>query len=111
MLLTACDDMHAHLYDVEHASLIEAFSGVLILCNSLIPPAMPQKAALQMLMLGCSIQHSSCCCKEIGRTCTKILTQTMQQQEMTAQVMSHGCLAWHATQAAAASQQVPATPR
>ena len=27
MLLTACDDMHAHLYDVEHASLIEAFSG------------------------------------------------------------------------------------
>lgn len=36
MLLTACDDMHTHLYDVEHASLIEAFSGVLILCNSLI---------------------------------------------------------------------------
>ena len=28
MLLTACDDMHAHLYDVEHASLIEAFSGM-----------------------------------------------------------------------------------
>ena len=27
MLLTACDDMHTHLYDVEHASLIEAFSG------------------------------------------------------------------------------------
>lgn len=27
MLLTACDDMHSHLYDVEHASLIEAFSG------------------------------------------------------------------------------------
>ena len=29
MLLTACDDMHAHLYDVEHATLIEAFSGVI----------------------------------------------------------------------------------
>jgi len=29
MLLTACDDMHSHLYDVEHASLIEAFSGAL----------------------------------------------------------------------------------
>lgn len=28
MLLTACDDMHSHLYDVEHASLVEAFSGV-----------------------------------------------------------------------------------
>ena len=42
MLLTACDDMHTHLYDVEHASLIEAFSGVLILCNSLISPATPQ---------------------------------------------------------------------
>jgi len=27
MLLTACDDMHSHLYDVEHASLVEAFSG------------------------------------------------------------------------------------
>jgi hypothetical protein len=27
MLLTACDDMHTHLYDVEHATLIEAFSG------------------------------------------------------------------------------------
>ena len=27
MLLTACDDMHSHLYDVESASLIEAFSG------------------------------------------------------------------------------------
>ena len=26
-LLTACDDMHSHLYDVEHASLVEAFSG------------------------------------------------------------------------------------
>ena len=30
MLLTACDDMHAHLYDVEHATLIEAFSGASI---------------------------------------------------------------------------------
>lgn len=29
MLLTACDDMHSHLYDVEHASLVEAFSGQL----------------------------------------------------------------------------------
>ncbi len=28
MLLTACDDMHTHLYDVENAALIEAFSGV-----------------------------------------------------------------------------------
>jgi hypothetical protein len=28
MLLTACDDMHSHLYDVESASLIEAFSGI-----------------------------------------------------------------------------------
>ena len=27
MLVTACDDMHAHLYDVENGSLIEAFSG------------------------------------------------------------------------------------
>ena len=27
MLLTACDDMHSHLYDVEHASLVDAFSG------------------------------------------------------------------------------------
>ena len=27
MLLTACDDMHTHLYDVGNASLIEAFSG------------------------------------------------------------------------------------
>ncbi len=26
-VLTACDDMHAHLYDAEHAELIEAFSG------------------------------------------------------------------------------------
>ena len=27
MLLTACDDMHSHLYDVEHGALVEAFSG------------------------------------------------------------------------------------
>ena len=26
-VLTACDDMHAHLYDAEHGELIEAFSG------------------------------------------------------------------------------------
>lgn len=26
-LITACDDMHSHLYDVEHGALIEAFSG------------------------------------------------------------------------------------
>ena len=37
MLLTACDDMHAHLYDVEHATLIEAFSGVRI------PPILPER--------------------------------------------------------------------
>ena len=36
MLLTACDDMHAHLYDVEHATLIEAFSG------ARIPPIAPK---------------------------------------------------------------------
>ena len=36
MLLTACDDMHAHLYDVEHATLIEAFSG------AGIPPSAPE---------------------------------------------------------------------
>lgn len=29
-VLTACDDMHAHLYDAEHAELIEAFSGALL---------------------------------------------------------------------------------
>jgi hypothetical protein len=27
MLLTACDDCHAHLYDVGQAALVEAFSG------------------------------------------------------------------------------------
>jgi hypothetical protein len=27
MLLTACDDMHVNLYDVENKSLIESFSG------------------------------------------------------------------------------------
>lgn len=27
MLITACDDMHSHLYDVENSSLVEAFSG------------------------------------------------------------------------------------
>ena len=27
MLVTACDDMLSHLYDVEHGSLIDAFSG------------------------------------------------------------------------------------
>lgn len=27
MLVTACDDMHSHLYDVENSSLVEAFSG------------------------------------------------------------------------------------
>lgn len=32
MLLTACDDMHSHLYDVEHASLVEAFSGDPVPC-------------------------------------------------------------------------------
>lgn len=32
MLLTACDDMHSHLYDVEHASLVEAFSGDHLSC-------------------------------------------------------------------------------
>lgn len=26
-VITACDDNHAHLYDAEHAELIEAFSG------------------------------------------------------------------------------------
>ena len=26
-LLTACDDMHVNLYDVENASMIESFSG------------------------------------------------------------------------------------
>lgn len=28
MLLTACDDMHINMYDVENQSLVEAFSGV-----------------------------------------------------------------------------------
>jgi hypothetical protein len=27
LLLTASDDMHAHMYDVENAALVEAFSG------------------------------------------------------------------------------------
>ena len=27
MLVTACDDMLSHLYDVQHGSLIDAFSG------------------------------------------------------------------------------------
>ena len=27
LLLTACDDMHSHLYDVENGALVEAFSG------------------------------------------------------------------------------------
>jgi WD repeat-containing protein 61 len=26
-LLTACDDMHVHLYDTENAALVDAFSG------------------------------------------------------------------------------------
>lgn len=26
-VLTACDDMHSHMYDVEHGALVEAFSG------------------------------------------------------------------------------------
>ena len=28
MLLTACDDMHVNMYDVENSALIESFSGV-----------------------------------------------------------------------------------
>jgi len=26
-VITACDDMHAHMYDAEHGELVEAFSG------------------------------------------------------------------------------------
>ena len=43
MLVTACDDMLSHLYDVEHGSLIDAFSGELaafrklLLCSARIP--------------------------------------------------------------------------
>ena len=36
MLVTACDDMHSHLYDVENGSLIEAFSGDLPLPQSML---------------------------------------------------------------------------
>ena len=34
LLLTACDDMHSHLYDVANGALIEAFSGNLLLERS-----------------------------------------------------------------------------
>lgn len=49
MLLTACDDMHSHLYDVEHASLIEAFSG-----ESVILSLLPQQSFH-------ILQPGSCC--------------------------------------------------
>lgn len=38
-VITACDDNHAHLYDAEHAELIEAFSGGLPVHSSCLVPA------------------------------------------------------------------------
>jgi hypothetical protein len=37
MLVTACDDMLSHLYDVEHGSLIDAFSGALARLSQAAP--------------------------------------------------------------------------
>lgn len=34
LLLTACDDMHSHLYDVANGALIEAFSGAALSLSS-----------------------------------------------------------------------------
>ena len=47
-LITACDDMHSHLYDIEHASLVEAFSGVL-----------PPVAVPSVLLLTCLLQFNA----------------------------------------------------
>jgi WD40 repeat protein len=68
MLLTACDDMHSHLYDVESASLIEAFSGEGCSVNAgqrqsqsaLQQPTLASYMALKDLRLGvnCGRNHA-----------------------------------------------------
>lgn len=63
MLLTACDDMHSHLYDVEHASLVEAFSGDHLPCLHAL----------------CSYVVKRCVCISIIHKCPGSLCQSWKQ--------------------------------